>query len=103
MFGFYKGTTDAAELQLFRKTNMDVFECYREANNLASLLDQEGAKEHADLILNAMAEGCTGSEICMALKWHIKDILKLDFLSKESKKCARLLHKDLGRIFQACD
>jgi hypothetical protein len=82
---------------------MSEYEHYKEAERLASLLVQEEAKEYADSLLNSMIEGCTGTEIFMGLKWNIKNILKLDQLSKETKKCARQLHKELNKVLRACD
>jgi hypothetical protein len=82
---------------------MSKYEHYKETKRLASLLVQDGAKGYSDLLLDAMVEGATSSEIGMALKWHVKNILKLDSISKETRECARRLHKELNKALQACD
>jgi hypothetical protein len=82
---------------------MSEYEHYKEAERLASLLVQEGAKEYADSLRSSMIEGCTGTEIFMGIKWNIKNILKLDHLFKETRNCARQLHKELNKALRACD
>ena len=79
---------------------MPKYDHYKEAEHLASLLVQDGAKEYSALLLNAMNEGCTGSEICMALRWHVNNILKLDFISDESRAYAQKLWIELDKVLQ---
>lgn len=76
------------------------YDHYKEAEHLALLLAQDGAKEYSALLLNAMIEGSTGSEICMALKWHTNNILKLDCLSKETRECAQQLWTELDKVLR---
>ena len=79
------------------------YDYYKETKKLIELLIEEEAKEYADKLLDAMSGSIIGTEIFMDLKWNIKNILKLDYLSKETKKHARKLHAELNKALRACD
>ncbi|MBY0282209.1 MAG: hypothetical protein K2W94_08680 [Alphaproteobacteria bacterium] len=82
---------------------MSNYDYYKETKKLIALLTQDGAEEYADGLLDAMSGSIIGTEIFMDLKWNIKNILKLDYLSKETRKHARQLHAELNKALRACD
>lgn len=82
--------------------NMKKYDHFSETERLSQLLIKDKAKEHADLLADAMY-GSTGTEICTALKWHIRNILNLDFISNESRSCAERLWIELDRALRRCD
>lgn len=47
---------------------------YAEAREVARSLDQEGLKEEAQSLRDAIDSGSTGTEILMALRWHLQRI-----------------------------
>ena len=75
------------------------YEHYGEANRLIQLLVKEGAQEHADYLSDAMY-GSTRTEICMALEWHVSNILKLDYISEETRSCAERLWTELDKALR---
>ncbi len=75
------------------------YDLYAEANRLIQLLVKEGAQEHADYLSDAMY-GSTGGEVCSALKWHIGNMLKLDFISEEASICVERLWMELDKVLR---
>jgi hypothetical protein len=53
---------------------MGNFDHYSVAQQIAQKLHDEGKPEWAAKIDDAVAAGSTGSEIFMALRWHLRDI-----------------------------
>ena len=60
---------------------------YAEARDIAQSLDNGGLSEDARGLRDAIAAGATGTEILMALRWHLQRIanatLSLDFATRE--------------------
>jgi hypothetical protein len=51
---------------------------YAVAREIAGKLATEGFPERSQRILNAIAAGSTGTEILMALRWHLREMLRAD-------------------------
>lgn len=81
---------------------MIIFDHYKEARELAEQLRKEKIPCFADKIIGAMEEGSTGTEIFMALRWNIENLLKTkDYsLSKTIKDKASRLYKELDKALQ---
>ena len=47
---------------------------YAEAKDLAAILDRDGLPEQAQALVRAIDDGSTGTEILMALRWHLERI-----------------------------
>jgi hypothetical protein len=56
---------------------MNTFDHYAAARNLINLLEAEGLKHEALILRSAMEEGSTGTEILMALRFHLTKILQV--------------------------
>ena len=54
---------------------MSSFDHYSAAEKIAKLLESEGKGEWSRKISNAMEESFSGTEILMALRWHLKECL----------------------------
>lgn len=78
---------------------MGKYDHFVETEKLAQLLVTDKANDQAEALLNALSEGCTGTEINMALRWNIKNILMLDFISEESRICAERLWDELYKVY----
>jgi hypothetical protein len=78
------------------------FDHYKEARELAEELRKEKIEHFADRIIRAMEEGSTGTEIFMALRWNIEQLLKTKELSysKSIKDKARCLYSELDKALQ---
>lgn len=75
---------------------MTSFDHYAEARELASLLREEYLDDFAISLIRAMEEGATGTEIFMALRWNIKQLL-------EANKCSDLTTAKARRLFEELD
>lgn len=49
---------------------------HREARDIASRLEQEGLKAESASLVEAIEGGSTGTEILMALRWHLDRVDK---------------------------
>ena len=79
---------------------MKNYDYYEEASSLASLLTKDGEDKYATKLNEAIEQGCTGTEILMALKFNIEEILKLSSISEASKKKATNLYDKLVEVLQ---
>ena len=70
---------------------------YQEVSAIAGLLDKTGLRDHADQLRSALAEGVTGTEIYMILRWRLANIAQDLELPPELKNCLLLLHDYLDR------
>jgi len=71
---------------------MSNFDYYAAAEELISRLDQEGHVGEAAKLRAAIEEGSTGTEIFMALRFHLAEIIKRASLKGELQiKASRLL------------
>lgn len=69
------------------------YDYYSEARAIADLLVQEGFEAEASKLRDALAAGATGTEILMALRWHLQSISKADLrISTVTRTRARTLH-----------
>jgi hypothetical protein len=55
---------------------MAAYDVYAVTEQIAKNLQSEGKNELSDTIMLDMAAGCTGSEIQMALRWHLREFLE---------------------------
>ena len=70
---------------------MSDFDYYAVAQDLISRLETEGYDANATAILSAMEEGATGTEIFMALRFHVSTIVGKIPLKAESRAPASKL------------
>ncbi len=71
---------------------MSNFDYYAAAEELISRLEKEGHAVDAAKLRTAIEEGSTGTEIFMALRFHLTEIVKQTPLKGDSQiKAARLL------------
>lgn len=73
------------------------FDHYAEANSIIKLLQHEGLTSYADKLTNAMEEGSTGTEIFMALRFYIKELLDNEKLSAFLKAKTKRLYGELDK------
>ena len=78
------------------------FDHYKEARELAEELRKEKLEHFANRITKAMEEGSTGTEIFMALRWNIEQLLKTQELSypKSIKNRANRLYMELDKALE---
>jgi hypothetical protein len=81
---------------------MVTYDHYKEARELAEQLREEKIGSFADKIIGAIEEGSTGTEIFMALRWNIKNLLKTKdyLLSITIRDKASRLYKELDKALQ---
>lgn len=71
---------------------MKNFDHYEAARDLISCLNAEGYLSDASNLQAAMEEGATGTEIFMALKFHLSElVLRVPLTGESKQKAARLL------------
>ena len=75
---------------------MNIYDHYAETQELADLLRKENLGDYADALVKAMQEGATGTEIFMALRWNVKNIVA-------TKKCSDLTEVKARRLYQELD
>jgi hypothetical protein len=74
---------------------------YAEALELAQILEAEGRRSDSKLLRDAIADGATGSEILMALRWHLKRIEEATSESDtETRSRIRDLSTAIGRALR---
>ena len=76
--------------------NVKAYDHYIETKELAGMLRKENLNGYADAILMALEEGSTGTEIFMALRWNIKNII-------DAKHCSVLTEAKALRLYQELD
>ncbi len=79
---------------------MSNYDHYQEAKSIITTLQGSSLNIYSDLLQNAMDEGATGTEIFMALKWNIENLLKEDDLDDLIKARATRLWRELGTALQ---
>lgn len=79
---------------------MTGFDHYAEARELASLLRKENLDDFATSLIRAMEEGATGTEIFMALRWNIEQLLRANKCSDLTAAKARRLFDELDKALQ---
>ena len=81
---------------------MVTFDHYKEALELSKELRRQEIDDFADQIIRAMEQGSTGTEIFMALRWNIENLLnkKSHLLPKAIKNKARRLLEQLEKALQ---
>ena len=75
---------------------MNTYDHYVEMQELIDMLRKEGLNNYADALLKAMEEGATGTEIFMALRWNVKNLI-------ESKQCSDIAEIKARRLYQELD
>ncbi|MSP73584.1 MAG: hypothetical protein EXR76_15715 [Myxococcales bacterium] len=63
---------------------------YAEAADLIARLQAVGRQADAEVLQDAIDSGSTGTEIFMALRWHLEDLLKKGLPDDLRKRAARL-------------
>lgn len=79
---------------------MNTYDHYAETQGLADMLRKEGLGDYSDALLKAMEEGATGTEIFLALRWNVKNLIEAEEFSDASEKIARQLLKELDLALQ---
>lgn len=75
---------------------VDTYDHYKEAHELIQSLIDAGLNEHADALTRSMDEGSTGTEIFMALRWHLERLLG-------SGACPEIAIAKAKRLFDEID
>ena len=75
---------------------MNTYDHYAEAQELIDMLRRDELNDSADTLLKAMEEGATGTEIFMALRWSIKELI-------EAEKCSNMIKIKAERLYQELD
>lgn len=71
---------------------MSNFDYYAAAKDLISRLESDGYADDASKLRSAMEEGATGTEIFMALRFHLSEVVRRVPLKGESQtRASRLL------------
>jgi len=72
------------------------FDYYGVAQELIFFLEQNGHVEYASNLRSAIEEGSTGTEIFMALRFHLSLIIEKKILVTEMQRKAELLMDSLN-------
>lgn len=77
------------------------FDYLKEAGTLIDILRKDGRAEDARALQEAIDEGSTGTEIVMALRWHLDKLLKqpsglTSLLQQRSRRLLEQLEKILS-------
>lgn len=75
---------------------MSKFDHYLAAHNLIALLEDEGHEAEAAKLRSSIEDGATGTEILMALRFHLSEIMRQVSLSGEAQKQASRLLAELN-------
>lgn len=71
---------------------MSKFDYYAAARDLITRLDSDGHGEYASKLRSAIEDGATGTEIFMALRFHLSEILrKIPLRDEVQIRASRLL------------
>ena len=83
-------------MQWFTGDAMSNFDHYVAARDLISLLEKEGCATDAAKLRSAIEDGATGTEILMALRFHLSGIIRQVSLKGESQVRASTLLAELN-------
>lgn len=67
---------------------MNQYNHYEEAKSIITMLSGTSLENYCELLKNSIGEGSTGTEIFMALKWNIENLLNEEHLEKVLSKMA---------------
>lgn len=76
------------------------FELYKEARILADELNHLNLIDHSEAIQDAIDNGATGTEICMALRFSLKELLRDTKCSADTRLMAKKLHCKVNVILK---
>lgn len=79
---------------------MTNFDHYAAARTLISHLEHAGLASEAAALVAAMEDGATGTEIFMALRFHLSEILNRAHLPVDARKLASRLMNELDDTLQ---
>jgi len=79
---------------------MTSYDYYAEARAVAAVLSGRGWKAEATGILEAMAHGSTGSEVCMALRFELSAVASRAGLSSDTQRRVAALHRRLDDLLR---
>lgn len=79
---------------------MPPFDYIHEAKLLSQQLSQSGRHEDADKIDQALCEGSTGNEICMMLRYYLKNMLDQAGFEEPLKSKLTQLYTELDSILK---
>lgn len=79
---------------------MNAYEAHAEAKKIADLIEREGLNEPAMDLRSAVAQGVSGTEIFMKLRWFLAPLRSAD-LKPETSERIRRLHDYLDQALQA--
>ncbi len=73
---------------------------YEEAAAIIMMLRETSLNNYGDALQNAMDEGATGTEIFMALRWNLENLLKEDSLNELINARAARLWEEIDKMLQ---
>jgi len=76
------------------------YDHYQETEELISMLGNAGLKQYGESLQRAMDEGATGTEIFMALRWHIDQLLAEPSMDDVIKAKAKRLLNELDKALR---
>lgn len=74
---------------------------YAESKKLAEDLETEGLGKYANALLDAIAQGSTGTEILMALSWNLDHLIDSSECPQQLKLRAAGLRNKLVKVLRA--
>jgi hypothetical protein len=79
---------------------MSNFDHYAEASNLIDHLSVDGHPIEAAILKSALEDGATGTEILMALRFHLSGIIRRVSLTGASQIIASRLLSELNEVLE---
>lgn len=76
---------------------MNQYNHYEEAKSIITMLSGTSLENYCELLQNSIREGSTGTEIFMALKWNIENLLNEERLDEAIKARAKGLWSELDK------
>lgn len=76
------------------------YDHYQETEELISMLENAGLTHYGESLQRVMEEGATGTEIFMALRWHIGQLLAEPPMDDVIKAKAKRLLNELDKALQ---
>lgn len=76
------------------------YDHYQETEELISMLKNTDIKHYGESLQRAMDEGATGTEIFMALRWHVRQLLAESSMDDVMRAKAKRLLNELDKALQ---
>jgi hypothetical protein len=85
---------------VFWRGIMSNFDHYGAARELITYLLDDGYNDEAEALTSAMASGATGTEIFMAMRFHLSNIIRLIPLKDDAQIVASRLFAELNSALE---